>query len=523
MDKEPTEPTSNSSQGSRSSRGSQQGADLYKIDLHPYTRPVAHERNTRAPKVPVKKDSRGSDATYQKALEAVSAQESSSDDQKRAPASAAGGSEVNQQEVTTEGRSSGQPIETEPTSQKDVEVSPAETEQDKEAGPAKPNKKTEMELNELSLDDLSLNEDITLDDLFESPMSFEEMMRSDNFNRGNETYFTNDDTTMHMSFHTAMKEADRAQGLTPFKDIPEHLIERNQIGKIVNVRSPSPNSPTSNMKTRIRELERSLEEKEGQVLQKKEEYRNRLGSLEARIYELEQHQGVLESSADEWKIRYERQKQIAEESEKIADDREMEGIMAMSDLNESMSEETAERSRHLAELRDRCDELKQKVIEAESKRDEYAKNLTDLTQRLTTGTTEIHQLRKDLKLRDESIETLRNEFQAHQKRADEAIQAAKELTDLTATEELLAMTTTAMANEDEATTLKGQLKRAADAFTELDQQVETLKDVNKQKESRMINLENYAHRFKQERDQLKKEKAELIDRVKRLEDENKGL
>ncbi|XP_055348748.1 centrosome-associated protein CEP250-like [Paramacrobiotus metropolitanus] len=161
-------------------------------------------------------------------------------------------------------------------------------------------------------------------------------------------------------------------------------------------------------------------------MKKRQEYQNQMGSLNARIYELEQQQAYLENTADEWKIKYERQKELAEEYLKMVDDREMEGHLAVSDLNESMSEETAERSRHLAELKDECDSLKQKVTEAEAKRDDYATKLAEATQRLLTNTTEVFKLRNDLKLRDENIGILQKESYDHQRRANEAARVAKE-------------------------------------------------------------------------------------------------
>ncbi|XP_055340237.1 uncharacterized protein LOC129589486 [Paramacrobiotus metropolitanus] len=572
MDKEIIEPTSNSSQGSRSSHGSQQGAhNPYKKDLYPYSRPVGHDRNTRAPKVPVKKDSRGSEATYQKALGAVSAQESSSDDLKRSPASAAGNNEVNQ-EVTKEGTSSERAAEMDLTSQNDI------TDQDKKENLVKNDlteqlKITSDDLNELRIDDLTLGDETTTEDIFESPMASDEMTS----NRGNEeSYFTEDEMTLNMSFKTAMKEADRAQGLTPFEDIPESLIERNQTGKIVNVRSPSPNSPTSSLKRRVRELETSLEEKEAQVIKKKQEYQNKVGSLQTRIYELEQQQAVLENTAEEWKVRYQRQVQIAEESVKIADDREMEGYIAVNELNESMSEETAERSRHIAELKDQCDELRKKADEAEAKRDEYANKLAEATKRLTAVNKDIFKLRDDLKLKDENIETLQKESADHQKRADDAVKVAHDLRDLLATEgqrlkdeirqvteenaqlkeagekaaewgqrwedearrldtkvtkveveskehqkkireltdeniklntELVDMTQTVMTHQDEVTRSRTHLKSAADAYAQLEQQMNQLIDQNKARETdekelnaETIQRQNFAHMLKQERD-----------------------
>ncbi|XP_055328664.1 uncharacterized protein LOC129581549 [Paramacrobiotus metropolitanus] len=523
MEKNIIESTSNSSQGSRSSQASQQGApNPYERDFNSYTRPVGHERNTRAPKVPVKKDSRGSDATYQKALEAMSAQESSSDDLKRSPAPAAGSSEVNQQ-VTKEGTSSERATEMDLTSQKDV------TAQDKKENLDKTDlneqlKITSDDLNELNLDDLTLGDETTTEDIFESPMASDEMMS----NRGNEeSYFTEDEITLNMSFKTAMKEADRAQGITSFEDIPESLIESNQTGKIVN----------------------------------------------SRIYDLEQQQSALESSAEEWKVQYERQVQIAEESVKIADDREMEGYIAVNELNESMSEETAKRSRHMAKLKDQCDEL--------------------------PVNKDMFKLKDDLKLRDENIETLQKESADHQKRADDALKVAQDLRELLATEgellkedinkvteeneqlkeagqraaecgqrwedearrldtkvtkveleskehqkkireltdeniklntELVDMTQTAMTHQYEITQSRKQLKVAADAYAQLEQQMNQLIEQIRQRETdekelneETIQRQNFAHMLKQERDQLRTENEQLTFRIKRLEDENRGL
>ncbi|XP_055356499.1 filamin-A-interacting protein 1-like [Paramacrobiotus metropolitanus] len=289
----------------------------------------------------------------------------------------------------------------------------------------------------------------------------------------NESYFTDDEATMNMSFQTAMKEADRAEGMTPFKDIPEHLIERTQTGKVINVRPPSPNSPTSTLKRRVKELEEELEAKEGLVTKKKQEYQNRIGSLDARIYELEQQQVDLESAADEWKIKYERQKELAEEYLKMVDDREMEGHLAVSDLNESMSEESAERSRHLAELKDECDSLKLKVTEAEAKRDEYAAKLVDVTQRLLTNTNEVFKLRNELKLRDENIGTLQKESQDHQKRADDAVKVAKDLRELTATEGVRLKNEIKQVMEENKS-LKEDVRKVTEENTELKKTAKTI-------------------------------------------------
>ncbi|XP_055355977.1 uncharacterized protein LOC129601248 [Paramacrobiotus metropolitanus] len=382
----------------------------------------------------------------------------------------------------------------------------------------------------------------------------------------NESYFTDDEATMNMSFQTAMKEADRAEGITPFKDIPEHLIERTQTGKVINVRPPSPNSPTSTLKRRVKELEEELEAKEGLVTKRKQEYQNRIGTLDARIYELEQQQADLESAADEWKIKYERQKELAEEYLKMVDDREMEGHLAVSELNESMSEESAERSRHLAELKDECDQLRQKVTEAETKRDEYATKFAEVTQRLTTLATETFKLRNDLKLREEAVSTLQLESKGHQERADEAeklrndaIKAMREKearrldTMVTTLElkdkewqqqvaqksqeiaklntDLVEMTTTALAKDDELIAIKDQLRSAAGQYQQLENEssevVEHIKKMERENEKvtqqESFKLQEHLRKVNLENSDLKREREELQLRTKRLEDENKAL
>ncbi|XP_055356529.1 uncharacterized protein LOC129601690 [Paramacrobiotus metropolitanus] len=342
---------------------------------------------------------------------------------------------MNQTKVTGEDKPTERGAEPVGASQLDATISGTH-EQDKNVNLAqveeRNTKVTEEGLTELGLDDLSLNEKAADDDLFATPMVSDE---------SNESYFTDDDATMNMSFQTAMKEADRAEEVTPFKDIPEHLIDRTQNGKVINVRPQSPNSPTLTLRRRVRELENELDATERHADKRKQEYRDRLSTLETRLFELEQQQGDLQSSADGWKVKYERQKEIAEEYLKMADDREMEGHLAVSDLNESMSEESAERSRHLAELKDECDQLRQKVTEAETKRDEYATKFAEVTQRLTTLATETFKLRNDLKLREEAVSTLQLESKGHQERADEAeksrneaIKAMREASYITATE-----------------------------------------------------------------------------------------
>ncbi|XP_055357441.1 myosin-2 heavy chain-like, partial [Paramacrobiotus metropolitanus] len=374
---------------------------------------------------------------------------------------------MNQTKVTGEEKSTEKGVEATGASQLDATISGV-TEQDKNVNlthaEAEKSKVTEEELAELGLDDLSLNDKTVGDDLWATPMVSDE---------SNESYFTDDEATMNMSFQTAMKEADRAEGMTSFKDIPEYLIERTQTGKVINVRPPSPNSPTTTLRTRVRELESELEAKESQAMKRTKENRDKLSSLEARIYELEQQQVDLENAADEWKIKYERQRELAEEYLKMADDREMEGHLAVGDLNESMSEETAERSRHLAELKDECDSLKLKVTEAETKRDEYATKLADATQRLLTNTTEVFKLRNDLKLRDENIGTLQKESYDHQRRADEAAKVAKDLRDLTATEGVRLKNEIRQVMEENKA-LKDDNKKVTEENTELKKTAKTI-------------------------------------------------
>ncbi|XP_055357377.1 uncharacterized protein LOC129602396, partial [Paramacrobiotus metropolitanus] len=377
---------------------------------------------------PIQKDSKGSDNTYEVALGAIQNEESSSGDGKETPASAAGGNPINQIKVTGEEKPTERGAEPVGASQLDATIS-GTNEQDKNVNltrsETEKTKVTEEEFAELGLSDLSLNDKAADDDLWATPMVSDE---------SNESYFTDDETTMNMSFQSAMRQADRAEGMTPFKEIPEHLIERTQTGKVINVRPPSPISPTLTLRRRVQDLESELDTKDGQMAKRKQEYQERLVSLETRLFEMEQQRGYLESTAEEWKVKYEKQKEMAEEYLKMVDDREMEGHLAVSDLNESMSEETAERSRHLAELKDECDSLKLKVTEAEAKRDEYAAKLIDATQRLLTNTNEVFKLRNELKLRDESIRTLQKESQDHQRRADDAVKVAKDLRELTATE-----------------------------------------------------------------------------------------
>ncbi|XP_055350902.1 myosin heavy chain, cardiac muscle isoform-like [Paramacrobiotus metropolitanus] len=290
---------------------------------------------------------------------------------------------------------------------------------------------------------------------------------------------------------------------------------------------------------------------------------------------MKQQQGILENAATEWKIRYERQKEIAEEAQKIADDKEVEKFIAVDELNESMSEESAERSRHLAELKDQCDELRKKANEAELKRNEYASKLAEATQKLATMATEMLKLRNDLKLKEENIGILQKESQAHQKRADEALQVAKELTELGATEgerlkkgikevneenekltqesqkwqaqayrldtmleenirlntELTAMATTAMLREDEAIGLRNQLRSAAEEYTRMEGEVTQLATMIKKMESdtekivqeKTFQLHHHMMKVNLENSDLKREKEEFQLRIKRLEDENKGL
>ncbi|XP_055330526.1 uncharacterized protein LOC129582920 [Paramacrobiotus metropolitanus] len=464
-----------------------------------------------------RKDSKGSEGTYQVALGATQSEESSSGDRKRTPASAAGGEPMNQTKVTGEDETTEKTAEAVGASQLDATISGI-NEQDKNANPAQmeveKTKVTEEELAELGLDDPSLNDKTADDDLWATPMVSDE---------SNESYFTDDETTMNMSFQSAMRQADCAEGMKPFKEIPEHLIERIQTGKVINVRPPSPTSPTVTLRRRVQDLEGELGAKEDQMTKRKQEYQERLVSLETRLFEMEQQRGYLESAAEEWKVKYEKQREMAEEYLKM-------------------------------------------VTEAEAKRDEYANKLAEATQRLLTNTTEVFKLRTDLKLRDENIGTLQKESQEHQRRADDAVKVAKDLRDLTATEGARLSNEIKQVKEEnqmlkednrKVTAENIELKEAAKIIAEqgmrweheahlLDTKVTALELKDKewqqivhQKTQEIIKLNaelidmtqtektfqlhQHMMKVKEENQNLKTEKEEFQLKVRRLEDENKAL
>ncbi|XP_055328676.1 uncharacterized protein LOC129581556 [Paramacrobiotus metropolitanus] len=317
------------------------------------------------------------------------------------------------------------------TSEQDKNVNLTQSEMEK-------TKVTEEELAELGLGDLSLNDKTADDDLWATPMVSDE---------SNESYFTDDETTMNMSFQSAMRQADRAEGMTPFKDIPEHLIERTQTGKVINVRPPSPNSPTSTLKRRVKDLEDELHNKEDQTARRKQEYQERLTSLETRLFELEQQRGYLENTAEEWKVKYEKQRELAEEYLKMVDDREMEGHLAVSDLNESHRSGSQERR-----------------IRGQTRRRDPT--IVDKHQR---G----FKLRNELKLRDENIGTLQKEAQDHQRRADDAVKVAKDLRELTATEGVRLSNEIKQVTEENKS-LKEDVRKVTEENTELKRTAKTI-------------------------------------------------
>ncbi|XP_055340247.1 uncharacterized protein LOC129589495 [Paramacrobiotus metropolitanus] len=370
----------------------------------------------------------------------------------------------------------------------------------------------------------------------------------------NESYFTDGETTMNMSFQSAMRQADRAEGMTPFKEIPEHLIERTQTGKVINVRPPSPNSPTAALKIRFKDLETELDAKERQAIKKKQEYHDRLTTLETRLYELEQQQSDLESAADEWKIKYERQKEIADEYLKIADDREME------EVTQPLSKLAAEtfKLRNDLKLRDEANTLQneskghqKRADEAENKREEAAKVARDLRDLVAT---EGKRLKNEIKKVTEENKNVSEDFQKATKESlkwqNEARRLDTMLTvselkekewqqqiaqqkqeNIKVTNELYEMTRTVMNKDDEVTEVRTQLKSAAEEYQKLEREVTQLAEhINKMEQEnekvmkeKTFQLHDHTQKVKQENTELRRERDELTLRNRRLEDENKAL
>ncbi|XP_055328701.1 uncharacterized protein LOC129581573 [Paramacrobiotus metropolitanus] len=186
------------------------------------------------------------------------------------------------------------------------------------------------------------------------------------------------------------------------------------------------------LKQRVKELEQLLNEKEGQAFAALREQRNKTNEAEARLYVMEQEKVALEDEAQQWKVRFEAQKQVAENLRKMVEDRVAEGILTAEDYG--LSEEATERSRELAELKKERDFLQSKVKEAEKKRDESLSNATWFTGKVTSLTADISKLKDDLKSREKLVNTLQTELQERKTKQNEAEgqrdQAAKRLLEL---------------------------------------------------------------------------------------------
>ncbi|XP_055329859.1 calponin homology domain-containing protein DDB_G0272472-like [Paramacrobiotus metropolitanus] len=284
-------------------------------------------------------------------------------------------------------------------------------------------------------------EKVKLDDLSDNSLLSKEQLEENGTSPvSSEKFYTDDEdeTTMQISFHTAMKEADLTKGIvrTIVHEKLEETFEGIASGKADNERSSTP--PVSNeAKQRIRELEKLLDEKDEQAFAALREQRNKTIEVEARVFQLEQEKVTLEEEATQWKVKYAAQRQAAEELKKMVDDKDMEGILAVEDLNNSLSEESAEGSREIAELKNERDLLQSKVNEAEKKRDECLANATKFTGKVSSLTADISKLRDDLKSREDNIKTLQTELQERKRKQNEVEgqrdQAAKGLLELAET------------------------------------------------------------------------------------------
>ncbi|XP_055354361.1 protein Hook homolog 3-like [Paramacrobiotus metropolitanus] len=282
-------------------------------------------------------------------------------------------------------------------------------------------------------------EKVKLDDLSDDLMTFKGLEgKGTSPASSDERYFTDDeDKTMQMSFHTAMKEAEQADEILQmtFNEKSEETFIGTASGKADNERSPTPKTPAStDSKRRVRELELQLENKDEQAFAAVREQRNKTIEMESRVFVLEQEKVTLEDEMQQWKVRYEVQKQMAEELKKMVDDKDLEGILAVEDLNNSLSEESAERSREIAELKEQCDLLKSKVMEVETQRDECLSNATKVTGRVASLTADITELMKDLETYEENNQKLQMELNERKKKQGETekqrYQAAQKLQEL---------------------------------------------------------------------------------------------
>ncbi|XP_055338418.1 golgin subfamily A member 6-like protein 22 [Paramacrobiotus metropolitanus] len=323
-------------------------------------------------------------------------------------------------------------------------------------------------------DDLSDNSLFLHDQLEEngtSPVSSEKFYTDDE-----------DETTIRTSFHTAMKEANLTKGMfeTTLQDKLEETFEGTASGRADDreQRSPSPKTSVMNgLKQRVKELEQLLDEKEAQAFAAIRDQRNKTFEVEARLSVMEQEKVTFEDEAQQWKVRFEGQKKAAEDLRKMVEDRDAEGILTAE--NYGLSEEAAERSQEIAELKKERDLLQSKVKEAEKKRDESLANATKFTGKVTSLTADISKLKDDLKLREDLVNTLQTELKEMKRKHNEAEsqrdQAAKELL------ELAEITKTEFKRlNDEIDNQKKEAKKWLKEAQRCDERVTVLEVVNKE-------------------------------------------
>ncbi|XP_055347274.1 cingulin-like [Paramacrobiotus metropolitanus] len=268
------------------------------------------------------------------------------------------------------------------------------------------------------------------DDLSENSLFLQEQLEENGTSpTSSDKFYTDDEdeTTVQTSFHTAMKEANLTKGMfdTTLQDKPEETFEGMASGRADDrdQRSPSPKTSVMNgLKQRVKELEQLLDEKESQAFAAIREQRNKTIEVEARLYVMEQEKVTLEDEAQQWKS---------------------------------------------------------KVKEAEKKRDESLANATKFTGKVTSLTADISKLKDDLKLREDLVNTLQAELKEMKRKHNEAEsqrdQAAKELL------ELAEITKTEFKRlNDEIDNQKKEAKKWLKEAQRCDERVTVLEVVNKE-------------------------------------------
>ncbi|XP_055354871.1 golgin subfamily A member 6-like protein 22 [Paramacrobiotus metropolitanus] len=271
------------------------------------------------------------------------------------------------------------------------------------------------------------------DDLSDNSLFLQEQLEENgNSPMSSDKFYTDDEdeTTIRTSFHTALKEASITKEMfeTTAQDRLEETFEGTASGKADDrdQRSPSPKTSVLNgLKQRVKELERLLDEKEEQAFAAIRDQRNKTFEAEARL-------SVTEDEVQHWKVKFEVQKQAAEDLKKMVEDRDTRGTLT--DEDNDLSEEVAERSREIAELKRERDLLQLKVKEVEKKRDESLSNATKFTGKITSLTADNSKLKDELKSLEENNKTLQTELQDTRKKRHEAESqrehVAKELLEL---------------------------------------------------------------------------------------------